>query len=104
MRTERLLVALLLLGSISTNYSCQKKMTDKKRWVITTSGQRPLGEIAGELAAKGFATDSVLEEIGCITGTATDDVADKLRQVSGVEDVSPEPQINIGPPGSETTW
>jgi hypothetical protein len=74
-------------------------MPENKKWVVTTSGDRPLKEVKNKLAEKGFAVDQVLDAIGCITGAATEDVAEKVRAVAGVADVSPEPPpIDIGPP------
>ena len=74
-------------------------MTAEQRWVITTSGSRPLDDIVKDVAKKGFAVDEVLDAIGCVIGVATDKVAEAVRAVPGVADVSPEPPpINIGPP------
>lgn len=79
-------------------------MAKKKRWVVTTSGDRSLGDIKKKLTESGFAVDQVLDEIGCITGEANDDVAEQLRSVPGVTDVSPEMQVDIGPPDAPVTW
>ncbi|HYN81249.1 MAG TPA: hypothetical protein VES88_07090 [Gemmatimonadaceae bacterium] len=75
-------------------------MADKKRWVVTASDDGSLSAIKKRLTESGFAVDQVLDEIGCITGVASDDVADKLRSVPGVADVSPEPSVDIGPPNA----
>lgn len=75
-----------------------------KRWVVTTSGDQSLDDIQKNLVDNGFKVDEVLTEIGLITGVAEDDVAEKMRQVGGVVDVSPEPAVDIGPPGSSDTW
>ena len=75
-----------------------------KRWVVTTSGDQSLDDIQKNLVDSGFKVDEVLTEIGLITGVAEDDVAEKMRQVGGVVDVSPEPSADIGPPGSSDTW
>ena len=79
-------------------------MADTSRWVITTSGDRDLAEIAEELTTRGFTTDQTLGEIGVLVGSAPNDVLDNLRSVSGVEDISQENQIDIGPPDSPDTW
>ncbi|HEX8502297.1 MAG TPA: hypothetical protein VF659_17070 [Pyrinomonadaceae bacterium] len=74
-------------------------MPENRKWVITTSGDRPLKEVKKKLVEKGFAIGEVLDAIGCITGEATEAVAEKVRAVPGVADVSPEPPtIYIGPP------
>jgi hypothetical protein len=80
-------------------------MSKSKRWVVTTSGDRSLNEVKKNLKKAGFTIDQVLEEIGCITGAASDDVVRGLRAVPGVATVSAEaPPINIGPPDAPVTW
>lgn len=76
----------------------------KKTWVITTSGDRPMAEIAKDLSDAGFAIDQTLEHIGVFTGKSNDKVVGKARSVRGVSDVSPEQKIDIGPPNSRDTW
>lgn len=75
-----------------------------KQWVVTTSGERPLADVAKDLRKKGFKVDEVLGEIGAITGEAADEVAEKVRSVEGVADVSVNVPIDIGPPDSTDTW
>jgi hypothetical protein len=71
-------------------------MTKGKKWIVTTSGDRSLNDIKKELTEVGFGVDQVLEDIGVITGTASD--AKRLRSISGVSDVSPDQEVDIGPP------
>lgn len=79
-------------------------MTKKKKWVITTSSDRPVYDIARDLADAGLKDIQVLKEIGIITGSAEDELVEKLRKVRGVKDISPDISIDIGPPGSHETW
>jgi hypothetical protein len=79
-------------------------MPADKRWIVTTSGDRKIGEVSQELTRAGFSVDKVLDEIGSITGAASDAVAQKLSGLRGVADISPELQIDIGPPGGSNTW
>ena len=76
-------------------------MAESKRWVVTTSGDRPLNDVARDIEAAGFAIDQVLEAVGIITGSATDSVAEAVRTIPGVTDVSPDVPVDIGPPDSE---
>lgn len=78
--------------------------TKKKDWVVTTSGDRPLEEVANELRKSGFNVGEVLHEIHMITGEGGDDVAEKLRKVKGVTDVSANVGADVGPPDSKDTW
>lgn len=73
-------------------------------WVVTTSGEKPLREVAKALERKGFEVAQVLEEVGCITGSASNEVAQEVRAVAGVADVAPEQPIDIGPPDAPVTW
>jgi hypothetical protein len=79
-------------------------MVKSKRWIVTTSGNRPLSDITKDLTSKGLAVAQVLDEIGCIIGDASDASAERLRAVAGVTDVSPNVSIHIGPPDSDVTW
>jgi hypothetical protein len=73
-------------------------------WVVTTSGDRPLDDIAADLRKRGFKVKKILRDVNSITGTGAADLATKARQVSGVTDVSPDVPIDIGPPNSSDTW
>lgn len=75
-------------------------MVKKKKWVITTTGERPIADVRKGLTEAGFTVEQVLGEIGCITGAASDAVATRARSVPGVGDVSPDAPVDIGPPDS----
>ena len=79
-------------------------MTKAKKWIITTSGDRSIHEIAKDLAKAGLTGSQVLEEVGSITGSAGDKTVAKLRKVRGVVDVSPDFPVDVGPPDSSDTW
>ena len=79
-------------------------MDKSKKWIVTTSGDRPIGEIRRDLTSEGFAVVQVLDEIGCIIGDASDATAKRLRAVAGVADVSLNTPIDIGPPDKKVTW
>lgn len=79
-------------------------MTKAKMWVITTGSDRPIHDIARDLADRGLVGGVILEETGVITGSAAEKVVAKLRKVRGVADVSPDIQVDIGPPDSPVTW
>lgn len=75
-----------------------------KGWIVTTTGDRPVKDVAKDLKAAGFSVDKVLDEIGCITGEADENALPKLREVRGVADVSREGEVDIGPPDAPVTW
>jgi hypothetical protein len=77
---------------------------EKKDWVVTTSGDRPLAEVAKDLKKSGFKVGQVLHEMNVITGEGGHDVAAKMRKVKSVTDVSASVGVDIGPPGSSDTW
>jgi hypothetical protein len=64
--------------------------TKKKDWVVTTSGDRPLEDVAKDLTKSGFKVGQVLHP--------------KLRKVKGVTDVSANVGADVGPPDSSDTW
>ena len=73
-------------------------------WIITISEDQAINEIASRLSDEGLTIRDVLEEIGCITGSADDVTAERLKQVKGVVDIAPDMQLDIGPPGADETW
>jgi len=74
-------------------------MSNKRNLVVTVSGERPISDVEKDLKKAGLSVNQVLSEIGCITGVGDKAVADKLRKIPGVADVSPEgPPANVGPP------
>ena len=75
-------------------------MAKGKKWIVTTSGKSSLSDVKKRLTESGVAVDQVLDEIGVITGTSSDDNVERLRKVAGVADVSPDEQVDIGPPDS----
>jgi len=78
-------------------------MASNKNWIVTTTG-KDLNNIKKQLEENGFAVNQVMTEIGIITGTASEAVVNKCRTLPGVTDISPDTDINIGPPGSPATW
>jgi hypothetical protein len=73
-------------------------------WIITTSSDRPIGEIAEDLKTAGLTVSHVNDLISSISGTGDAGLKSKLQKVKGVVDVSPDTPIDIGPPGSTDTW
>lgn len=73
-------------------------MAKGKRWIVTTSGKGSLKEVKKKLTESGFEVEQELDEIGIITGTTKDDDVERLRSVPGVVDVSPDQEVDIGPP------
>ena len=79
-------------------------MAEFRRWVVTISPDRPITQVVNDLRGVGFTIGRVLEEVGCVTGTGADDTVEKVRNIAGVVDVSPDVPIDIGPPDSPVTW
>ena len=79
-------------------------MPERKGWIITTSTDRSIKDIAKDLTDAGFSVGQVNEEINSISGAAADDTVKKVRSVAGVVDVSPDESVDIGPPDSPVTW
>ena len=73
-------------------------MAKGKRWIVTTTGKGSLEDVKKKLTRSGFSVDKVLDEIGVITGTSDDDDVERFRSVDGVADISPDEDVDIGPP------
>ncbi|HXH39977.1 MAG TPA: hypothetical protein VNN08_15205 [Thermoanaerobaculia bacterium] len=74
--------------------------TNKRDWVVTTSGDRPLDDVAMDLKQSGFKVAQLHHEIGLITVEGDAAAAEKARKVKGVTDVSANVGADVGPPGS----
>ncbi len=79
-------------------------MPDNKSWIVTTSGDRPIDDIAKDLKAAGFNVGQVLDTIGSITGAAGEETIRKVRSIAGVADVAPDIPVDVGPPDSDENW
>lgn len=73
-------------------------------WIITISSDQSIREITTRLSAEGLTIRDVLEDIGCITGSADTATADRLKKIEGVVDIAPDMPIEIGPPDAGETW
>ena len=67
--------------------------------VVTLSGDRDIKEVARDLRAAGLDGVEQLDAIGVVTGVADPDKIAKLHKVAGVQDVSLDHKVDIGPPG-----
>ncbi|MGE6607195.1 hypothetical protein ACQKE4_11835 [Halomonas sp. NPDC076908] len=79
-------------------------MPNIELWIITVSHEQSIKEIATRLSAEGLTIRDILEEIGCITGSADNVTVERLKKVQGVVDIAPDIQVDIGPPGADSTW
>ena len=73
-------------------------MARARRLIVTTSGDRELTELTTDLESRGFTPEQVLATTGIVIGSADDDAVEALRDVPGVSDVSPDDDIDVGPP------
>ena len=69
-------------------------MTQPKRWVVTTSPDHEFGEVARELASRGFAIEHQMDAIGVVVGSALDDGG----KLVGVRPLDQDRHINLGHP------
>ena len=76
---------------------------EKRSLVITTSGQRPLHEVARDLKDAGLEVEQVLDAINVITGKGPAGIEGALRNTKGVVDVSEDFPVSIGPPGADVS-
>ena len=92
------------MTSILAEAGCKSMTAEHPNWIVTTSADRSLADVRRDLEEAGFSVHQVNDEIGSISGAASDDTAHKLRSIAGVVDVSPDAPIDIGPPDSHNTW
>jgi predicted transcriptional regulator len=68
--------------------------------VVTVSSDRHIHEVARDLKASGLESAQVLDAINIVTGSVAPKSIEKLRKVRGVQDVSEDHPVSIGPPGA----
>lgn len=73
-------------------------------WIITVSSDQSIDDIATCLSDEGLTIREVLEDIGCITGSADNVTAERLKKIEGVVDIAPDMPVDVGPPGADQTW
>jgi predicted TPR repeat methyltransferase len=79
-------------------------MTEHQRWVVTTTQERPIQDVARDLRDRGFKITETLDMIGCITGTAGADLIKIVRKIEGIADISADTNINLPPADEDLTW
>lgn len=79
-------------------------MVKRSSWTVVTSGDQPIDKVAKELKERGFEVREVIAEFQSILGAASDDVAENVKSVPGVSDVSRTPEADVGPPGTSLAW
>lgn len=108
MTYSRWLISLLILivseGDDQSVHHSYTIMATTKKWVVTLSNEKSVDDMSRELAKTGFTIDQVLDQIGCITGSGSDEVAQTIRKIPGVVDVSPETTIQLPPSDESVTW
>lgn len=74
------------------------------QWIVTAAPGRSVLDLAADLRRAGFRVDQVLDAIGSITGTAEPASIAQVRAIDGVADVAMSHDVDVGPPGKDTTW
>jgi hypothetical protein len=72
----------------------------KRSLIVTVSKDRHIDAVAHDLKAAGLEVEGVLDAVGIVTGKAPAKSIARLRKVHGVADVSPDHDVDIGPPGA----
>ena len=75
-----------------------KPSAGQPAWVITIAHGAPLDSVKAGLISAGLIVDRVLDAIGIVIAHGSETQAEQARRVAGVTDVSPEVEVDIGPP------
>ncbi len=78
-------------------------MSENSTWIVAATKERPIDDVAKDLAGIGFEVEDVLRDVGCIVGTASDEVAEAAEKVPGVAGISRDRPIHFGGAGSPGT-
>jgi hypothetical protein len=72
----------------------------KQAMIVTLSDKRSIHDVARDLRDAGFDVEQILEETNIVTGSAPASARKRLQGIEGVEDVSGDNPVDIGPPGA----
>ncbi|MES2739405.1 MAG: hypothetical protein V4754_00420 [Pseudomonadota bacterium] len=70
-------------------------MTARTGWIVTISPDRAIADVAMDLARAGLMVDQVLEQMACITGRATPEVAAAFSAIRGVAAVAAAQGVDL---------
>src|SRR6516225_8767113 len=76
----------------------------KQSLIVTVSKNHNINNVARDLKAAGLEVEEKLDAVGIVTGKAHAKSVGRLRKVRGVVDVSPDHEVNIGPPDAPISW
>ena len=76
----------------------------KQSLIVTVSKDHNINNGARDLKAAGLEVEEKLDAVGIVTGKAHAKSVGRLRKVRGVIDVSPDHEVDVGPPGAPITW
>jgi hypothetical protein len=77
----------------------------KQSVIVTVSKEHNINNVVRDLKAAGLEVEGApLEAIGVVAGRAGPKIIPRLRKVRGVIDVSPDHEVDVGPPGAPITW
>lgn len=60
-----------------------------------------IGDVAARLRAAGMTVDAVLDAVGIITGSVSEQQLSALQAMAGVESVSRDRQVQLPPPEAD---
>jgi hypothetical protein len=79
------------------------KATRRRPIIVTLSGDRSIREVARDLEAAGMRVEQILDATNIVTGSADEKSVARVKRVRGVEDVSADHPIDIGPPDADVS-
>lgn len=76
-------------------------MSDPVEFIVTLAPGQPAGALADTLAAHGFKSTSVLDELSMIVGVADPEAVAGISALPGVTAIEPSQTITIPPVGPQ---
>ena len=74
------------------------------QWIITVKEGTNIQELTKKITLEGFKVDQVMDQIGCITGSADLKIIQKIRPFDEIVDISQNSSISLGDSDSSITW
>lgn len=79
-------------------------MSTEQLWVVTIDHEKPMAQVVQQLEKNGLSVHSVLAEVSCVTGSASENKLSSLLAVDGVLDIVADFPVQLDTPEEPGVW
>lgn len=79
-------------------------MSNEQLWIVTIDHEKSIAQVVQQLKARGLAVHSVLAEVGCVSGSASESQLSALLAVDGVLDIVADFPVQLDTTVDSGVW